>query len=358
MSTFGEYVERYWHIMTGRTSPRTFKNDTTMVRTHLVPFFKDDRLESIKADRLNQYVAALKQRTDANGQPAPLAPSTINFVLRMMRKILLHARDSDTPVIVKVPKMPFQKEATLHNEFSAAERAADLAAFDDEQGFMQKLAENRVYGEAKTCDRYKSPRRFGASLKPDSEGARVYFSRFQQAKLWFLVALHTGLRRGDVTQLKRSAVNMEEGFIRLPTEKTGQEAAIPISNTLRQALAASERQHLVPSEFVIVTPEGKPYADSVINDYHRLALAIAGIKRHVRVHDLRHSFGSACASASATPLMLKSFFGHTTTKMSERYSRPSEDPAEPSSRHSMRPSPDQNVTQNGTRFKTNRAVDS
>jgi integrase len=76
-------------------------------------------------------------------------------------------------------------------------------------------------------------------------------------------------------------------------------------------------------EVVIVNPDGHRYADSVIDRYRRMAKSIAAITRRFRVHDLRHSFGSTLASACATELMLKGFFGHGSTKMVQRCSRPS-----------------------------------
>jgi integrase len=69
----------------------------------------------------------------------------------------------------------------------------------------------------------------------------------------------------------------------------------PISNTLR-AVFRDCRERPVVSEYVFVDGEGRRFNAQAIDRYHHLALAIAGITRHVRVHDLRHSFGSTLAS--------------------------------------------------------------
>jgi len=310
--TFGQYVEAYWPMMRGKTKDKTFKNDGVSVRTHLIPFFKDDRLENITGLRIEEYVGQMTE----HGMSAP----TLNYSLRMLRKVLHNARKRK--MLSDVPTMPFAREATLRNEFNEEEHAAYLAAFDDEDGFMIYLAQNRVYGEEVTSDRYRTPRRFGASLKPHSDAARFYFDRFHDAKAWFLVALHTGLRRGDVTNLRWSSVHLKDSFVRVTVEKTGREATIPISATLR-AVLMERRARSVVSEYVLVNADGHRYPDSVIDSYHKIAKAIAGIIRRFRVHDLRHSFGSVMASAGASELMLKEFFGHASTKMVQRYSRPS-----------------------------------
>lgn len=310
--TFGQYVETYWPTMRGKTKEKTFKNDSISVRTHLIPFFKNDLLEDISELRVEEYVGQLTN----DGVTAP----TLNYSLRMLRKILHNARKRKR--LSDVLTMPFVRETTLRNEFTDEERAAYLAAFNDEVGFMAHLAQNRVYGEEITSEKYQTARRFGASLKPDSDAARLYFQRFRDAKDWFLVALHTGLRRGDVTNLRWSAVSFKEGFVRVTVEKTGREATVPMSATLRRVLG-DRRARPVVSEYALVNPEGHRYSDSAIDNYHRIAKAMAGIMRRVRVHDLRHSFGSVMASHGASELMLKDFFGHGSTKMVQRYSRPS-----------------------------------
>jgi integrase len=126
----------------------------------------------------------------------------------------------------------------------------------------------------------------------------------------------------DVTNLNWSSINFVDGFIRVAVQKTGREATVPLSATLRAALLERRAKQVV-SGYALVNSDGHRFADSVINRYHRIAKSIAGITRRVRVHDLRHSFGCRVASAGASELMLKDFFGHESTKMVQRYSRPS-----------------------------------
>lgn len=69
---------------------------------------------------------------------------------------------------------------------------------------------------------------------------------------------------------------------------------MPISKTLR-AVFRECRERPVVSEYVFVTGGGRRFNAQAIDRYHHLALAIAGITRRVRVHDLRHSYGSTLA---------------------------------------------------------------
>ncbi len=322
MPTLNEYVSQHWQTMAGTVKTETFRSDTVSVRKHVLTHLGSMKVSRIGELAIEEFVSTLKARKNDKGDPAPVSAPTINYALRMLRKILHNARKRK--LIVDVPRMPFEKERLLRNEFTADEETRYLAAFDDSAGFMRYLAENRVYGEERESKRFACPRRFGASLKPDSDAARVYFSRFSEGRTWFLAALHTGLRRGDVTTLRWSDITLSEGFIRRTTTKTGHEATIPLSETLRYALLAQKTRPVVSSEWAITNADGSPYTKQTIDRYHRIALSIAGIARRVRVHDLRHTFGSALASAGVPMLFIAKALGHASTKMTERYARPSD----------------------------------
>ena len=55
------------------------------------------------------------------------------------------------------------------------------------------------------------------------------------------------------------------------------------------------------------------------------AKKLAKIKRRFRFHDLRHTFASTLACQGVALQVIAKALGHTTTKMSERYARPSEE---------------------------------
>jgi len=75
---------------------------------------------------------------------------------------------------------------------------------------------------------------------------------------------------------------------------------------------------------VFVNPgTGKPYND--IRKAMRRALDKAGVERHIRFHDLRHTTGSHLAMNGATEREIGEVLGHKDPKMSRRYSHLSPD---------------------------------
>src|SRR5260370_40534522 len=118
--------------------------------------------------------------------------------------------------------------------------------------------------------------------------------------MWFLVALHTGLRRGDVTTLRLSDISFSEGFIRRTTTKTGHEATIPLSETLRDALLKAQACQVVSSEWAVTSANGSRYPKQTIDRYHRIALSLAGITRRRRSRRLTRGL-EADANRRAKP---------------------------------------------------------
>lgn len=213
--------------MCTRVKASTQRNYEVCIEHHLSPHFGSVKINKIGELEIEEYVAWELHRTNKEGLAISTSPGTINAALRVLRKVLHNARKRH--LIADVPTIAFLPVAPLRNEFSPEEQDAYLAAFDDEVAFRRYLAKHRVLGPERESMRFAAARRFGGSYKPDGEAAVVYFDRFRAAKPWFVAALHTGLRRSDLTNLRWSDVNLREGFIRVLMQKTTKEALIPIS---------------------------------------------------------------------------------------------------------------------------------
>lgn len=139
----------------------------------------------------------------------------------------------------------------------------------------------------------------------------------------FIAALDTGLRENDLRLLKRSSVDLTRVVVTVIAEKTGKPAVVALSDRCRDAIVVAVSQPVTSSEYVFTTEEGRPYSIATINRYFALAKQLAGITRRCRVNDLRHTFASNLASDGCNLLIIRDALGHTTTRMSERYAKPS-----------------------------------
>lgn len=282
---FSVYWKEFGPAMLQRLGRKTAKNQASIVTTVLLPFFGDVRLSRVNLALLKDFIASLRSRG--------LAPASINGRLSVLRKILHDAEQREAIETFPIKgRWPREKEPPIHNELSEDEMRAFLDAFDHEDAFQT------------TED----------------------FQRFRAAKPLFVVALETGLSRSDLLGLRWGSVDLEAGWIRVPRQKTGIESTVPISDMCREALEECRRRPVV-GEYVFLTERAQRFSVTTFGRYFRRAKKIAGFpaSRHLRIHDLRHSFGSRLASAGVSLQVISRCLGHASVRMSERYARPNEE---------------------------------
>jgi integrase len=137
-----------------------------------------------------------------------------------------------------------------------------------------------------------------------------------------VMALNTGMRKGEILNLKWDDVDMVHGFILLSHTKNGERRELPINATLRTTLeelfrgtAKRPRRIDVPFIFYDYTT-GKAFENvhrSFVSACKRANL------RDFRFHDLRHTFASQLIMAGIDVTTVKELLGHKTLTMTLRY---------------------------------------
>jgi integrase len=316
--TLRGFVDQFYSLISASHAKGTRKTQRLIIKNHLLRYFGDAELSTITTIRVIDFIADLRARS--------CSPSYINDCVRVLKMLLRQAveRDviADYPIKKKVPK---EKEAPLRLELKPAERARFYATFDDEAAFRAHIDERRALGPVQESDHFAAERRFGGGLRGDSKAAGAYFERFRELREFFVVAVETGLRTWtDLRNLKWSSVDFAGGFIRVVMQKTHLEAEIPISTACREALRLCHSKTLA-SVYVFVDARGQRFAESRIRRAFVLAKRLAGITRRFRPHDLRHTFGCRLADRNISLQKIAKALGHTTTRMAERYARPSQE---------------------------------
>ena len=145
--------------------------------------------------------------------------------------------------------------------------------------------------------------------------------RSQNSHLYAIVcvALHTGLRRGEILRLQWPDVDFKAGKLHVvsreegPT-KTRESRSVPMNRTVSDVLKRHPRRLDTP--YVFVSSEGKPF----LSVHYGFCGAVqrAGIN-HVRFHDLRHTFASQLVMAGVDIRTVQELLGHKDIKMTMRY---------------------------------------
>ncbi|MBU1207680.1 MAG: site-specific integrase [Proteobacteria bacterium] len=126
-----------------------------------------------------------------------------------------------------------------------------------------------------------------------------------------MVALTTGMRRGEILGLKWDYIRLESRFSILPITKNNTSRVVPINDTLYRILAE------MPQKSGYVFGNGKPITD--IKHSFTSACRKAGIT-DFRFHDLRHTYASHLAIRGVHIRALQELLGHKTLAMTQRYS--------------------------------------
>ena len=137
-----------------------------------------------------------------------------------------------------------------------------------------------------------------------------------------IMALNTGMRKGEILNLKWDDVDLKHGFILLAHTKNGERREIPINGSLRATLeelhkgtTKRPRKVHVPYVFYDYKSE-KPYG----NIHHSFTTACKRASiRDFRFHYLRHCFASHLVMSGIDLTTVKELLGHKNLAMTLRY---------------------------------------
>ena len=139
----------------------------------------------------------------------------------------------------------------------------------------------------------------------------------EQAGNMMLLALYSGMRRGELLKLEWKHINFERGFIELVDPKGGKPQTIPLNDPTRKLLKGINRTKGSP--FVFPGRGGKQRQD--INKALAEIKKKAGLPANFRaLHGLRHVFASQLASSGQVDMyVLQRLLTHKDPRMTQRY---------------------------------------
>ena len=135
-----------------------------------------------------------------------------------------------------------------------------------------------------------------------------------------LLALSTGMRKGEIMSLKWQDVDLSAGYLVLHHTKNGERRRVHLVGPALEALKEHATVRRLDSPLVFPGKTGKP---AELRKAWLKALQEAGIE-DFRFHDLRHTTASYLAMSGASPGEIAEILGHKTLHMVKRYAHLSE----------------------------------
>ncbi len=124
------------------------------------------------------------------------------------------------------------------------------------------------------------------------------------------VALHTGMRRGEILNLKWADVDMKRKILLVVKSKNGEKRAIPINNTLYNTFDSIKVRDISGKVFPISRSSVRHAFDKTVEK--------AGIE-DFRLHDCRHTFATRLVQKGSDLYRVSKLLGHKNISMTMRY---------------------------------------
>lgn len=253
--TLAEFVPQYLKYQEAQLTPKAYERTRGIVDSHLKPFFGTTPLAGIRKGDIQKYMTA---------RLGEVSVETARKEFFVLRHILEHAKENDLipanhAVGVKLPPPPA----------------------------------GRV--------RYLQPAELQAVLEVCPEWLRPIAA---------LLVL-TGMRRGEVLNLRWMDVDTQNGILRLVKTKNGKGHVVRLNALASSLLSRLKRG--TPSELVF--PHVTPIQVSIA---FLRARRKAGIE-DFRLHDLRHTAASWLRMSGADLQDVGEVLGHSDLRMTKRY---------------------------------------
>jgi integrase len=242
------------------------------IRVHLYPFFRETNLRSIRVEQ----VQAFKTQQVNKG----LKPKTINNQLSILSSLLQTAvvwEYADDNPARRVRKLPVPPKPLKH----------------------WKIAQSDAFLEAVQ------------NLRPE------WYA-------FFLCALRTGLRLGELLALRWVDVDFDTGFIcvvenythgKVGSPKSGKIRKVPMTRGLQAALKAHKHRR---GKLVFCTEDGGYLNRNRVKHPFRICTRAAGVPK-IRIHDLRHTFASQLAVNGVSIAKIQQYLGHADIRQTMKY---------------------------------------
>jgi integrase len=136
-----------------------------------------------------------------------------------------------------------------------------------------------------------------------------------QVSRLMLMAVYTGMRKGELLKLRWKDVDFETGFITIRSPKGKKSMKIPMSQSVKTIL----ERHPRSGEHVFVNDKGKPFVE--IRKQVDVIRKAAGLPPEFRpLHGLRHVYASMLASSGKVEMYtLQKLLTHKSPQMTQRY---------------------------------------
>jgi integrase len=151
------------------------------------------------------------------------------------------------------------------------------------------------------------------------KGTKIINKTNRRLRLLVLIAVGTGMRRGEIFRLQWSDIRYSEGLIAVNAKlKKGRQRYVPMTPELAEEI---RRYPAFLGEDRVLPPEPGATSGRQRADKSFANLLMRAKIRSFRFHDLRHTFASWYMMCGGDLYELSKLLGHSNISMTERYAK-------------------------------------
>lgn len=268
-----EYINQWLDKIKHRVGNKTYSTYEHQLRKHVIPKFGEFDLKQLREKHAEELVRVLLSKGHA--------PSGVNLILTTFKSVLISAK---------------REKFIQFNPFAE----------------IKNLKENPL---------------------PDIYWDKTEITQFLRANIndeffhLYVVALNTGMRRGELGGLCWDRLDFTNGLITVSrtldriglreSTKTNLKRYVPMNDLVLKSFKALMKQQ--ESLTFVFTKSGRPIAVNHLYRAFKNAQKKAGFTRFIRFHDLRHTFASQFMMSGRSIYDLQKILGHTKMEMTLRY---------------------------------------
>lgn len=169
------------------------------------------------------------------------------------------------------------------------------------------------------------------------EEVQTFFERLDhRLSILFTLAIYTGMRRGEIFGLRWSDIDFDNSMIsirqtlkprkriKVGGKNSNASRSIPLSDVVVSELKKHRtkiiqekwdaKESYQDNDLVVCHPDGEPIS---LNNFHKFWVRILNKTnmRHIRFHDLRHTFASLMLTAGVHAKVVQEIMGHSSIKV-------------------------------------------
>lgn len=218
-------------------------------------------------------------------------------------------------------------DSFLNSTFKRTEYSAALYYRTLKAAFS--TAENWGYIETNLFKKIKAPKtpnKIPVFISKEDLNKIIDKTEGEYLKKLFLFAFHTGMRVGEIVNMKWDWIDVKHKTIKIKndnsfTTKSKADRIIPMNDTIFNLLIEhSNHIHHLENDYIFYRILGTRLNEDFVSKQFKIAVRKAELNEGIHFHTLRHSFASSLVQKNVPLYFIKELLGHSSITTTQIYS--------------------------------------